>query len=211
MTTPGENERPARRRSQRGDPNVTWEDTAKHIGEDFSGGIIMVADERVDKVMLSRYCEPAEIGNPLYWDEEIARMAGYRSQVMPWSGVKEVPTYSGNWRPGQPTRFPLDVDMDYQSQLAARQPSSGNPPMPPTNANFFTDMTIEFFEPVCLGDRLATMGRVLHHVTPRETRVGIGAFTGYTTSYFNQNGQLVAKATQGSYSFIRKEGSETAR
>ena len=35
-------------RTQGGDPNVTWEDTARHIGEDYSGGIIMVADERVD-------------------------------------------------------------------------------------------------------------------------------------------------------------------
>ncbi|MBI4338993.1 MAG: hypothetical protein HY680_03470 [Chloroflexi bacterium] len=55
------------------------------------------------------------------------------------------------------------------------------------------------------------MGRVLHHVTPRETRVGVGAFVGYTTSYFNQNGQLGAKATQGSYSFIRKAESEIVR
>ena len=59
--------------AQEGDPNITWEDTAKHIGEDYSGGVIMVADERVDKVMLSRYCEPAEIGNLTYWDEEVAR------------------------------------------------------------------------------------------------------------------------------------------
>ena len=156
MATSNESKIPAQ---TQGDPNVTWEDTAKHIGEDYSGGVIMVADERVDKVMISRYCEPAEIGNLTYWDEEVARMAGYRSQVVPWAMVKEVPTYSGNWRPGQPTRFPLDADVDYQSQLAARSPSSGDPPMPPTNAGFFTDMTIEFFEPVCLGDRLTTMGR----------------------------------------------------
>jgi len=209
MTTPEKSRAPARTR--RGDPNVTWDDTAKHIGEDFSGGIIMVADERVDKVMLSRYCEPAEIGNPTYWDEEVAKMAGYRSQVVPWSAVKEVPTYCGNWRPGQPTRFPLDAEVDYQSHLASRQPSGGNPPAPPTNAGFFTDMTIEFFEPVCLGDRLTTMGRVLHHVTPRETRIGVGAFLGYTTSYFNQTGQLVAKATQGSYAFTRKAEEDIAR
>jgi len=194
-----------------GDPNVTWEDTAKYIGTDYSGGIIMVADERVDKTMISRYCEPAEIGNLTYWDEEVARMAGYRNQVVPWAMVKEVPTYSGLWRPGQETRFPLDADVDFQSRLANRQPSAGNPPSPPTNAGFFTDMTIDFFEPVCLGDRLTTMGRVLHHVTPRETRVGIGAFVGYTTSYFNQFGQLVAQATQGGYQFVRKAEEEIVR
>ncbi len=208
MTT---SEEQPRRRGRGGDPNVTWEDTAKHIGEDYSGGIIMTADERVDKTMLSRYCEPAEIGNLTYWDEGVARMAGYRSQVVPWAAVKEVPTYSGLWRPGQETRFPLDADVDFQSQLAARQPSAGGPPVPPTNAGFFTDMSIEFFEPVVLGDRLTTMGRELHHVTPRETRVGIGAFLGYTTSYFNQDGQLVAKATQGNYSFTRKAEEDIVR
>ena len=194
-----------------GDPDVTWEDTAKHIGEDYSGGIIMVADERVDPSMITRYCEVAEISNLTYWDEDVARMAGFRGQVVPWAMVKEVPTYSGLWRPGEGTRFPLDADIDFQSQLAARQPSVGSPPTPVTNAGFFTDMTIEFFEPICVGDRITSMGKQLHHVTPRETRVGIGAFVGYTTSYFNQQGNVVAKATQGGYSFVRKAESEIVR
>ncbi len=210
MTT--ENQAPEQARGRRqGDPNVTWADTAKHIGEDYSGGVIMIADERVDPSMITRYCEVAEISNLVYWDEDVARMAGYRGQVVPWAMVKEVPTYNGLWRPGQSTRFPLDADKDFQAQLAARQPSSGSPPTPPTNAGFFTDMDIEFFEPICVGDRITSMGRVLHHVTPRETRVGVGAFVGYTTSYFNQKGQLVAKATQGGYSFIRKAEEDIVR
>jgi len=210
MTTE-ETEAPERQRGRGGDPNVTWEDTAKHIGTDYSGGIIMIADEQVDKVMISRYCEPAEVGNLTYWDEEVARMAGYRSQVVPWAMVKEVPTYMGNWRPGDETRYPLDVDPEYQARLASRQPSAGGPPVPPTNSGFFTDMDIEFFEPLCIGDRVTTMGRTLHHVTPRETRVGVGAFVGYTTSYFNQYGQCIAKATQGSYSFNRKAEEDIVR
>jgi len=211
MTTEEQAEETARGRGRGGDPNVTWEDTAKYIGTDYSGGIIMVADERVDKVMISRYCEPAEVGNLIYWDEEVARMAGYRSQVVPWAMVKEVPTYNGNWRPGQETRYPLDAEPEYQARLASRAPSAGGPPVPPTNAGFFTDMDIEFFEPLCIGDRVTTMGRVLHHVTPRETRVGVGAFTGYTTSYFNQFGQCIAKATQGGYAFVRKAEEEIVR
>jgi hypothetical protein len=83
--------------------------------------------------------------------------------------------------------------------------------MPSSNAGFFTDMTIEFFEPVCLGDRLSTMGRILSHVTPKETRVGVGAFLGYVTSYFNQKGELVAKATQGNYRFTRKAEKDIVR
>ena len=55
------------------------------------------------------------------------------------------------------------------------------------------------------------MGRVLHHVTPKETRVGVGAFLGYTTSYFNQDGELVAQATQGNYRFTRKDEKDIVR
>src|SRR4029077_16415639 len=120
MTQETETEAPTLERAAWVDEKYTWEDTAKYIGTDYSGGIIMVADEQVEKIMISRYCEPAEVGCLIYWDEAIARMAGYRSQVVPWAMVKEVPTYMGNWRPGQPTRFPLDADVDFQSQLAAR-------------------------------------------------------------------------------------------
>jgi hypothetical protein len=69
-------------------------------------------------------------------------------------------------------------------------------------------MDIEFFEPLCIGDRVTTMGRTLHHVIPRETRVGVGAFTGYTTSYFNQYGQCIAKAWWPGPSLPRTRGRE---
>ena len=57
-----------------------WEDTTAAVGTDYSGGKILVADERVEKAALARYCEAFEFGNPLYWDEEIAKRAGYRSR-----------------------------------------------------------------------------------------------------------------------------------
>jgi hypothetical protein len=34
---------------------------------------------------------------------------------------------------------------------------------------------------------------------------------GYTTSYFNQEGQLVAKAIQGNYRFTRKDEKDIVR
>ena len=74
---------------------------------------------------------------------------------------------------------------------------------------------ISFFDPLTgeVAQRVprTTIYPKTHYVTPRETRVGVGAFIGYDTSYFNQRGQLVARATQGTYSFIRKEDSEIQR
>lgn len=135
------------------------------------------------------------------WDEEIARRAGYRSQVAPWASVKDTFSYGGSWRPGEPTRYPLTTGKDDSAVTAARVPAAGDPPMPPTTSGFFTDMTIEFFEPVCMGDNITILGRKLASVRPRETRVGVGAFISYSSEYFNQRGELVARATQGTYSY----------
>jgi len=87
----------------------------------------------------------------------------------------------------------MDLGIDEGSRTASRQPSDGSgPPVPPTNAGFFTDMTIEFFRPVCMGDYITILGRRPANVRPRETRVGVGAFVSYESEYFNQRGELVA-------------------
>jgi hypothetical protein len=191
-------------RVRRGDPKYTWDDTIAAIGKDYSGGKILVADEKVEAASLARYCEVFEFSNPIYWDAEVAKRAGYRDQVAPWASVKDTFSYGGSWRPGEPTRYPLNMGKDDRAETASRAPSEGDPPMPPTTSGFFTDMTIEFFEPVCLGDNITIMGRKLASVTPKETRVGVGAFLSFSSEYFNQRGELVARATQGTFAYNRK-------
>ena len=73
--------------NRRGDPRYTWDDTIASIGKDYSGGKILVADEKVESASLARYCEVFEFSNPLYWDGEVAKRAGYRDQVAPWASI----------------------------------------------------------------------------------------------------------------------------
>tara|TARA_B100000315_G_C14141986_1_gene391760 strand:- start:303 stop:542 length:240 start_codon:yes stop_codon:yes gene_type:complete len=73
--------------------------------------------------------------------------------------------------------------------------------MPKTTASFATDVEIEYFAPVCVGDVLTTKGRKLVSVTLRETRVGYGAFTVFESEIHNQRGELVAKMRNGGYAY----------
>ena len=73
--------------------------------------------------------------------------------------------------------------------------------MPPTTQGVFTDMEIEFFEPVCVGDQITVKGNKLVSVRPRKTRIGMGAFYVTENEYYNQRGELVARAHPGGYSY----------
>ncbi len=187
--------------SPRGDARYTWEDSLAAVGQDFSGGAEHAADEAIDFTAVQRFCEPWEIGNPLYWDGKAAKQAGYRGVVVPWSAIKQTFSYKGAWRPGDATRFPIATDKNATARLGSFQPTSKPVPAPPTTVGVFTDMEIEFFEPVCVGDRISVKGNKLVSVRVRKTRIGDGAFINRESQFYNQRGELVARANQGGYSY----------
>lgn len=194
--------------SPRGDPQYTWEDTIAAIGQDFSTGEEHVADELIERTAVERYCEVWEIGNPIYWDAGVAKQAGYPATVVPWSAIKQTFSYRGAWRPGDPTRFPLDMHKDATARLGSFSPAGRPVPAPRTSVGIFTDMEIEFFEPVCVGDRITVRGNKLVGVRPRKTRIGDGAFVNRESDFYNQRGELVARANQGGYSYNTPSGSQ---
>ena len=180
----------------------TWDAAIALIGHDFATGEEHAADEVVDKTSVERFCEPWEIGNPLYWDAKVAKQAGYRNQVVPWSALKQTFAYKGFWRPGDPTRFPIPSDKDVSARLGSFTPASRPVPTPRTTTGIVTDIEIEFFEPVCVGDRISIKGNKLVNVRPRKTRIGDGAFSNRESAFYNQRGELVARANSGGFSYI---------
>lgn len=185
-----------------GDSKYTWDDTIAAIGKDFSGGRERVAQEIIEPTSLARYCEVWEIGNPIYWFKEVAKQAGYRGVVAPWSSIQQTFTYNSFWRPGQPTRFPPALHKDAASANAAMPEDREEPvPKPVTTTGIVTDISIEFFEPVCVGDKLTAKGSKLVNVRVRETRIGYGAFMNRENEMFNQRGQLVARMNRGGFSY----------
>ena len=189
----------------RGDPKYTWEDTVAVVGKDFSRGKVRVAQETIEQTSVVRYCEVWEIGNPVYWQEDVAKQAGYKGVLAPWSSIKQTFTSNSFWRPGETSRFPVGTGINAMSTNASREEEAGDiVPMPPITQNIVTDVEIEFFEPVCAGDKLTSKGNKLVNVRPRKTRIGIGAFINRVKDVYNQRGELVARSNEGLYSYNRE-------
>ncbi|MDO8750826.1 MAG: MaoC family dehydratase N-terminal domain-containing protein [Dehalococcoidia bacterium] len=192
--------------SARGDSRYTWQDAIAAIGQDFASGEEQVADEAIEHTTVMRFCEVWEIGNPIYWHEDVAKQAGYRNVVVPWSAIKQTFAYNGFWRPGAPTRFPPNLDKNASAQTGSFEVRGRPIPTPPFSTGVFTDMEIEYFEPVCVGDRLTVKGNKLINVRPRKTRIGDGAFINRGNEIYNQKGELVARVNQGGYRYNPTRG-----
>lgn len=182
------------------EPTYTWDDTIAAIGKNFSGGNELVADETIEYTAVVRFCEPWEIGNPIHWDKEIARRNGYRDVVVPWSAIRITFSSAGAWRPGDAARF-TSPDPNASGWSVRYQPHGEEVPMPPTRHAVVADMDLEFFEPVCVGDRLIVRGDKLVNVRPRKTRVGFGAFVTRQRRIYNQRHQMVAQISSTTYSY----------
>jgi hypothetical protein len=187
--------------TQEQEKEYTWDDLVAAIGEDFSRGEIETAADPVERSTIRRYCEPLELDCPLHYDDEVAKQHGYRGIIAPVSSVSRTFSAPAMWRPGDPTQWP-SPDLDARGDRQATGGVRTRPlPMPKTTASFATDIEIEYFAPVCVGDVLTTKGRKLVSVTLRETRVGYGAFTVFESEIHNQRGELVAKMRNGGYAY----------
>lgn len=178
-----------------------WQPMIDAIGQDFSGGIKQEAIEEVERSSVRRYCEPLEFDCPLHHDAAVAQQHGYRGQLAPYSGITQTWINPGMWHPGDASLYPTaEPNLNARFNIPARA-EEPNPPAPPTTSAFATDIEIEYFEPVCIGDRLTASGRKLLSVLPKQTSVGQGAFTIWEREVHNQRGELVAKIQNGSYAY----------
>ena len=179
----------------------TWDDLKAAIGEDFSGGEVQISADPVEAGAIRRYCEPLELDCPLHHDDAIAKQHGYRGIIAPISGINRTFSYPPIWKPGDSTKWP-NSDVDARADRQPTGDTRARPlPMPRTTASFATDVEIEYFAPVYVGDVLTTKGRKLVSVILRETSVGYGAFTVFESEITNQDGELVAKTRTGGYAY----------
>jgi hypothetical protein len=178
----------------------TWDDTIAVIGQDFSGGIERTGADPAERSTIRRFCEPLELDCPLHYDDEVAKQHGYEGVVAPVSMINQTLTTPALWEPGDPTRW-ADADRNTLSPRPGSDVEVPEAPMPKTSAAFATDIEIEYFAPVYVGDRLTSKGRKLLSVVERTTRVGHGAFMVWENEIYNQRGELVAKCRNGGYSY----------
>ena len=178
----------------------TWEDLVASIGQDFSGGLTLTGADPVERSMIRLFCEPIEMDCPLHHDDEVAKQHGYRGIIAPVSMINQTLTTPPIWQPGQPPRW-NSTDADSRDYPSAAGIYTVPLPKPPTTASFATDIEIEYFAPVYLGDVLTKKGRKLVSVNVQQTSVGFGAFMVFESEIHNQKGELVATQRNGQYSY----------
>lgn len=135
--------------------------------------------EPVSEVGIRRYVEAHELTCPLYFDRAAARTAGYEDIIAPWSMLLTM-AMSAYWKPGDPPLKP-----------GALPPFAWDAVDLPGDEMMSTNIEVEYFAPLNLGDVVTTVYRVTN-ITPKRTRVGDGHFIDFELTFTNQHGTKLA-------------------
>jgi len=175
-----------------------WDDMVALIGQDLADGSIRWGADRIEPGTLRRYLEPLEIASPIHYDREAAINAGYEDIVAPATSLLSY-TLPPMWRPGEPSLF-ASAKVHAQPERTPILNQNADP-APPTSGFFATDMEMDFLRPVLVGERLGTRGRLLLACTPKETKVGRGAFMTTQSQIVSDRGDIVARMRVSTYSY----------
>ncbi|MFC1966389.1 MaoC family dehydratase N-terminal domain-containing protein [Chloroflexota bacterium] len=144
-------------------------------------GSVMILE--VEKGAIKKFADAVDDQNPLYWDEEHARNSRHGAIIAP-PGFFGWPT---RWPKG--STFPLHTGITAEARDAASEAGYSR--------GLDGGMEYEFFTPVRAGDTLAASS-MIKDIVEREGKTGKMVFLFTETTYTNQNGDLVARATHTS-------------
>jgi acyl dehydratase len=143
----------------------------------------------VERGYVFNTCAAVENGNPLFWDEKVARelTGGWIAPPTMLSAWFR-PHY---WAPGrEEPHQPLQVHFDLKRELELPEA-------------VMTDNEIVFGEPVRPGDRLRTW-QVLRSVSElKQTKLGKGRFWVIEVEYVNQRGEFVGRESYTGFGYRR--------
>tara|TARA_Y100000588_G_scaffold303584_1_gene326143 strand:+ start:61 stop:549 length:489 start_codon:yes stop_codon:yes gene_type:complete len=128
----------------------------------------------IDKTSVRMFARSVGYTDPVYYDEEAAQAAGYRSLPAP-PGYLGTPLYDPNKRSARPTQVALEPSRPLKRML-----------------NGGTD--IEYLADICAGDVLTSTSAV-SSIEERLGRLGEMLITTTKTTYRNQHGEIVAIMT----------------
>jgi acyl dehydratase len=169
---------------------VTLEETSKWLGRELpTHGV-----DEVSRTDIRRKLEVYCFDCPLYYDDRVAQAHGYRATPAP---VVMTPLWAmpAHWAPGQPAPFDPN-DPDYRLHGV---PEEVAVPMPFAR-NVQAGSEAEYFEPLYPGDRLHGV-RKLVEITPKQTRLGNGAFFTFESRHWKQTDELVCVTRSTGYRY----------
>jgi len=149
--------------------------------EALVGAEIAVLDgaDPVNAPMIRHHLEAYEWDFPPAADDAAARAAGYRTVCAPSAMFMTfgMPAY---WTPGGQPIAPLALAPFAFGQVPA-----------PGSAMLATGTSVEFHDPMYVGDRLRATWRLVG-VTPKRLSIGEGVFLDFEITYRKQDGSVVA-------------------
>ncbi len=148
-------------------------------------------DFDVERGYIATTCASVQNGNPLFWDDELAReLTGGPIAPPTMLSVWFRPHY---WAPGRTReRQPLQIHFDLKERLGLPEA-------------VMTDNEIVFGEPVRPGDRLRTC-QILHSISePKTTKLGTGRFWVIEVRYTNQRDELVGQELYTGFGYRRRK------
>jgi acyl dehydratase len=158
----------------------TWADAEAMVGTTIA---TLTGTDAVSAGDIRRKLEVIGWDCPLHTDETCARSHGYETIVSPVSMARvwAMPAY---WSPGAPT---LGAEPMSTPIPATDVPGEGD-------TMIATSVRTEHLAPIYPGDRISAAA-ILRSVTPKQTRVGPGAFLVVETTYTNQRNEAVSVET----------------
>lgn len=180
-----------------------WQPMVQAIGTDFEADAPLVWGERIDAAMVARYLEPLEFDCALHADAAVARALGHADVVVPDTALVSM-SLPLMWRPGDRALFTTDGrnDLPDRASLAGRRCGLE----PPTAHTFAVQWDMDFLQPAVVGDRLCRRGLLLVSCTPKQTRMGRGAFITCQSEIINERHEVLARIRSTLYRFDSHPG-----
>jgi uncharacterized protein len=161
-------------------------------------GPFRMTRDAVTETAIRRFCEVAEDGNPVYWDEEYARTTRFGRVIAPPQSLFSM-TFGAWWTP------------DYVQEQLAEDTAALNAAVPPTDAggvlaicdqfgytvNTVAGQEVEYLAPFGPGDgRLKSRSMTTNVSDEKTVRVGQGVFITSITEYRTEVGdRLIGRST----------------
>jgi len=177
-----------------------WRPMLQATGRDFAVDSPEVWGEPIEAGALLRYLEPLEFDCTLHSDARQARRLGHAGIVVPMTALASF-ALPLMWRPGDPPLFPAAE----RNAAPVRSPVQGILfGLEPATTHFLAvGSDADYFQPALVGDRLCRRGARLLSCTPRQTRIGRGAFIEWETEIINQRRERLALLRTTFYRYNR--------
>lgn len=174
---------------------AAWRPVIDRIGTDVGDGTVRWGVDPIEAGAIRRYLEPLEFDCALHTDPEVARAHGHRAVTAPYTSVTTF-ALQAVWSPGE-RQFVSEERNAQPARLSVRPrlPEGA----PPVTGFFVTEWEAEYLRPVLAGERLGRRGQRLVACTPKQLRVGRGAFLTFESEVLAEPDEVVARLRTTSF------------